>query len=322
MKKYAVFIISIMLCAAMLCGCAAKAPAAVDPGKPAELPIGQAPEAPESSSGSSIEKTDATSGATVSVSSVDELVEAIGSDRRVVLSPGEYDISEWMDGVVKGGVEDWNESHENLVLQEVYDGYELQVHDISDIAIFGTGSYEDVLITVDPRYAAILAFYDCSGVTLEHFTAGHTLGSECGGSVLYFERCSSVLIEDTDLYGCGIYGVEAYFCNNLAVQDSILRDCSYGPAAIGYGSGLLSFDGCEFYGNTGSFAIFDNDKPVYFSSCTFGGIESGIQFNDGVVLDPSNELEEYTGEYPDIEEDWDGEYPDTESDFEEEGDQG
>ena len=204
----------------------------------------------------------------------------------------------------------------------VYDGYELQGHDISDIAIFGTGSYEDVLITVDPRYAAILAFYDCSGVTLEHFTAGHTLGSECGGSVLYFERCSSVLIEDTDLYGCGIYGVEAYFCNNLAVQDSILRDCSYGPAAICYGSGLLSFDGCEFYGNTGSFAIFDNDKPVYFSSCTFGSIESGIQFNDGVVLDPSNELEEYTGEYPDIEEDWDGEYPDTESDFEEEGDQG
>jgi parallel beta-helix repeat protein len=116
-------------------------------------------------------------------------------------------------------------------------------------------------IAAIPRYADVLAFRSCSGITVSGFTAGHTKEQgSCAGGVLEFWDSDYITVESCGLFGCGILGVETQNCSNVTVQDCEIYECSNGGIEmrdtiqvtlenntfrdIG-GSNIMSFHSCK-----------------------------------------------------------------------------
>lgn len=156
----------------------------------------------------------------IHVTTVDELLASIAPDVTIYLEDGVYRLSDAGDyGAGSGAYYDW---------MICYDGPGLVIRNVDNLVITGGGSHR-VSIVSEPRYAYVLSFENCSGVTLSNFTAGHTQEpSECAGGVLSFLDCNQTVIEDCSLYGCGIYGVSTYSCRDLSVRYTEIHHCSYG----------------------------------------------------------------------------------------------
>ncbi|MGI5976658.1 MAG: right-handed parallel beta-helix repeat-containing protein [Candidatus Limivicinus sp.] len=163
---------------------------------------------------------------TVTVSSVEELLAAVASDTTVKLKPGFYDLSEAGDygsSKTKNPAYSWN---------EVYDGWEFVIEGIENFSIEGGGEDETV-ISAGPRYANVLSFDDCSGVSISNLKAGHSeMPGSCCGGVIMLRNCEGVRIEDCGLYGCGVLGLEAYSSRDIFMQDTDIYDCSYGAVKL------------------------------------------------------------------------------------------
>ena len=156
----------------------------------------------------------------IHVTTVDELLASIAPDVTIYLEDGVYRLSDAGDyGAGSGAYYDW---------MICYDGPGLVIRNVDNLVITGGGSHR-VSIVSEPRYAYVMSFENCSGVTLSNFTAGQTQEpSECAGGVLSFLDCNQTVIEDCSLYGCGIYGVSTYSCRDLSVRYTEIHHCSYG----------------------------------------------------------------------------------------------
>lgn len=158
---------------------------------------------------------------TIYVSSVDELLNAIGPDRVIIMSDGVYDLTQAQSYGQATGSAYWDWEY-------CYDGYQLNIHDVSGLWIAGSGSMLCSVVT-QPRYANVLYFNYCSNITIRDMTAGHSPGEGyCTGGVLNFMNCDSVCIDGCDLYGCGTYGISAVNCASLLAENTTIRECSYG----------------------------------------------------------------------------------------------
>ena len=175
---------------------------------------------------------------TVNVSTVDELLAAIAPYTTIVLQEGEYDLSQAGDFGGYGG--DW------YAWNNVFDGFELVLNGVEDLKIVGAGM-DQTRIIAEPRYAAVISFRNCEGLSLSGFTAGHsTAPGVCSGNVLDFDRCRNVSMEDCGLFGCGVEGIYATNCSGLAVRGSEIYECSYAAASF-VACSDLSFEGCSIH---------------------------------------------------------------------------
>ena len=192
---------------------------------------------------------DKAAGGTVNVSTVDEFLAAIGPDTTIVFAPGMYDLSKAADyGKTGGEYYSWTES---------YDGPELTISKVTGLTLRAQEDTEgDVTISAVPRYADVLYFKGCKDIALYDLTVGHTQEpGQCAGGVLNFDYCDNVLVNDCELYGCGIMGVQAKQCRTLHVTDTHIYDCSYGAVQLESCRDVL-FDDCEIdgcYAYTGLF---------------------------------------------------------------------
>ena len=178
-------------------------------------------------------------GGTVRVSTVDELLAAIAPDTVIELAPGTYDLSAAADygADTHSSFYSWN---------GVYDGFELVLHGVENLTLRGAGMGETVL-SAAPRYANVLRFTGCAGVTVEDLTAGHTTEPGwCQGGVLYFEGGSGIEVMRCGLYGCGTIGVQARDCTGLAVKDSDIYECSYGALNV-HSCRDVALTGCDIH---------------------------------------------------------------------------
>ncbi len=174
---------------------------------------------------------------TAEVSDVDGLLAAIAPDTMILLSPGTYDLSMASDY----GQETDSEYYR---WEEVYDGYELVIRNVTDLHIAGTE--DDTVISAVPRYADVLSFADCGNITLTGFTMGHTKEQgSCAGGVVHLMGTDGVTIDDCSLYGCGVLGVQAENCWNILVTDSDIYECSDGAVELS-SCRSVQFDNCDF----------------------------------------------------------------------------
>lgn len=105
-----------------------------------------------------------------------------------------------------------------------FDGPGLVITGVENLSII---SESNATIAAIPRYANVLGFKECRGVTLSGFTAGHTEEpGSCSGGVLYFDACGDISITDCRLYGCGTVGIQANDSHDLDVRDTEIYDCS------------------------------------------------------------------------------------------------
>lgn len=167
---------------------------------------------------------------TVLVRNVQEMMEALGDHREIILAPGRYNLSAWLSGPFGDQVIHrfpWNPvSPSGLYL--TYD--ELALAGFQDLIIRGqdTGEITAEIVTEDP-YTPVLHFRNCENLRLAHLRIGHFLKKGyCSGAVLNLDSVKNVSLEHLDLYGCGTYGYEARNSENITLSDSVIRNCTYG----------------------------------------------------------------------------------------------
>ena len=156
----------------------------------------------------------------IHVSTVDELLASIAPGAKIYLEDGVYALAEATGfGSYAGEYYYW---------MPCYDGPGLVISGADDLTITAGGPHR-VTITAMPRYADVLTFENCSGLTIQNITAGHTQEpGSCTGGVLCFRDSASSSVQDCSLYGCGTIGVTAYSSRDLAVRYTEIHDCSDG----------------------------------------------------------------------------------------------
>ena len=199
----------------------------------------------------------------IHVSTVDELIAAIGPDREIILDAASYDFSVATGyGVSKGDYYYW---------ENIYDGPGLVITGVSNMTIRGvSGDRTAHLLEAVPRYAEVLMFNGCSDITLSGFTAGHTREpGVCAGGVFEFRDCDNMTVDNCGLFGCGILGVETDDCSNITVKNSDIYECSQGGIKLR-----------DTYGATIENNIFRDlgGSNMHFISC------SGVTVDGQLVL--------------------------------------
>lgn len=237
------------------------------------------------------------------VSSVEELLKAVAPEVEILLAPGRYDLTEFLDGFANVRDQDaWNEEHPYVKLDGVFDGVEVTIRGVSGLSIKG-GSDDpgETEIVTEPRYAAVMNFEDCTDVELACLTMGHTEQGDCSGNVLDFEDCGNICLRTMDLYGCGVYGIRAHGCGDLTVSNSTIRDCAYGSVDIGESIGDNLFTACTLSGSNGAgYYTPTAVSTLAFVGCYFGeGESTGWYFRNTAAFE-NCEWSEPTS-YPDRE---------------------
>lgn len=271
MKKSIWFLI---ICVTVLCGCNKEAPQ-----EPMVSPT--ATEMPKQPTTQPTITPEETEDGTKRVSTVEELLEAIEPGSTILIEPGYYNLSDVIEKIWANEGENWNQNHSYVQIRECFDGVELVIFDVTDISISGaTEQVSDTEIVVDPRYANVLSFEDCSRVNLSFLTMGHTDRGDCAGNVLGFYRSKDINLSNMDLYGCGVFGIGAYEATgDLSVFHSIIRDCTYGPFEFMEGNGTFEFRNCSFTGSDGGGIVeITENLEVAFYECVFGEKESNTWY--------------------------------------------
>lgn len=176
----------------------------------------------------------------VEVATVDEFLAAIAPNTEIVLTGEFYDLSEAANYGQSGG--------EHYYWEEEFDGPSLNIYGLSNFSIVSAdGDASMHTISARPRYANVLNFQFCSNVMLSGFTAGHTVEpGSCAGGVLNFSNSCDLLVDNCNLYGCGILGVSANDVQGLQVVNSCIYECSYGGISCTKTDGLV-IGGCSFW---------------------------------------------------------------------------
>ena len=193
----------------------------------------------------------------VHVTTVDEFLAAIAPDTTIYLEPGVYDLST----AAGCGVTETDRYRWDLR----FDGPSLVITGVDGLTIEGAGA-ESVTIAAVPRYADVLGFERCAGLTLRGFTAGHTEEKGyCTGGVLYFDLCDDAAIDGCALFGCGIMGITASNCDDMNVSNTEIYDCEYGAVTLNDSNAV--FDNCDIHDNGGP------DFQLYGSTAIVDGKE-------------------------------------------------
>lgn len=282
MKKIFYICITAVMFTAILSGCSDKAPVQPDEG-------------------------------TVEVSTVEELINAIGPDADITIKPGYYNLSEYIEDIWENGGDKWNEDHQYVKLAECYDGVEIIIERADGISIKGGGTDTAATeIVIDPRYAAVLNFTDCQNIKLSSLTMGHTDMGDCSGNVINFTDCKNIELRNMDIYGCGVCGIGAYNgTNNMLMYDSTIRDCFYGALEIYGCSGRFEFYDSVFKDNNGYCYIdVSQDMAVSFYRCDFGVKETEyIMFSNDIYTEDCTYSQDIEAGY-DIDPDYNADLPD------------
>lgn len=189
----------------------------------------------------------------VHVTTVDEFLAAIAPDTTIYLEPGVYDLST----AAGCGVTGTDRYHWDLR----FDGPSLVITGVDGLTIEGAG-VGSVTIAAVPRYADVLGFERCAGLTLRGFTAGHTEEKGyCTGGVLYFDLCDNAVIDGCALFGCGIMGITAGNCADMNVSNTEIYDCEYGAVTLNDSNAV--FDNCDIHDNGGpDFQLYNSTAVV------------------------------------------------------------
>lgn len=217
----------------------------------------------------------------IHVSSTEEFLEAIAPGVTIFVEPGYYNMSEYLEEVQTWKGYDWNAEHPYVKLEYCYDGVEVVIKNADDLTIMGDAeSLAQTEIVVEPRYAAVLTFFNCCDLNLSFLTMGHTETGACSGNVLNFYGCKNITLSAMDLYGCGVYAIETgKGTGDLYVYNSTLRDCSDGSLFMIEGVGNFEFRDCIFTGSyCGGYYGNSADSELHFYNCTFGEGETNTWF--------------------------------------------
>lgn len=197
----------------------------------------------------------------VTVGNAQEFVNALGSNKRIILKPGIYNLSE---------INQINSSDNSISWETVQDGKELNVRGIHNLTIEGMDSGK-VEIKVTPRFANIINFTNVSNITIKNIIAGHTPSPyECNAGVLNFTNSSEISINNSELYGCGSIGLSLNNVKKLEAANCKIDHCSLRAIQINDSEAIKFTENKivnhEAYSNI---IMLSGAKDVTFEKCEF-----------------------------------------------------
>ena len=238
-----------------------------------------------------------TAPAPATVSTVEEMMDAIGDRATVLLEPGTYNVTEWLNAKAANDLEYWAAVTFPFYAQGFYNsGYaldvELTVVGFRDLTIASADPEHPALIVCEPRYANVITFYNCKNLVLRDLIMGHTPEPGfCTGAVLNLAYCESPLVSDCELYGCGTYGITADSTYGITIARTEIRDCTYGCFDFLYvtdafvtdssfhdcegytmfclAGSMVDFTGCDFRNLAADFLYLDEYAWASFEDCSF-----------------------------------------------------
>ncbi|WP_297418416.1 cell wall-binding protein [Clostridium sp.] len=195
----------------------------------------------------------------ITVGTAQEFVNAIGSNKRIILKPGVYNLSD---------INQINNSDNSVSWVTVEDGKELNIKGIHNLTIEGMDSGK-VEIKVSPRYANIVNFTNVNNITIKNIVAGHTPSPyECNAGVLKFTASNDISIINSELYGCGSIGLNLYSVKNLEVSNSTIDHCSLRAVQIS-NSEAIKFTESKLVNHEAfsNIIMVNSSKNIVFEKC-------------------------------------------------------
>lgn len=158
-----------------------------------------------------------------------------------------------------------SEYDRNVFFRDTFDGRELVIRNTHDLSIIGNDNTE---ISIGYSYSCVTCFENVKNIKLKNIQYGHKpkMGS-CTGSVLEFNGCENISLENLVLYGCGTYGIGMRCGKNVYIADCIIKECSYGILWL-YDCENVTFDNCIFENNNAHSIRIGHSDNILFKGCT------------------------------------------------------
>ena len=221
----------------------------------------------------------------IAVSTAEEFVNAIGSNRIINVKAGTYDFTSFN----RAGT---------------YDAIGLIITEVRNLSIIGAIDGVTEFVNED-RFAEILTFDYCENISVSNIKASHTPQPyQCDGGVLYLRNSSNINVLNCYFDGCGSVGISTWKCNDLNVKDTVITNCSLRGVNISWADNVV-FDNVEItkhraYANAVS---VDNSSNVAFNNCEISdnkSIEwalievrsSDVRIDNSIIANNSNEFAE------------------------------
>jgi|GEM_PF-4482781 len=188
----------------------------------------------------------------IRVSSADEFLRAIGSDRTIIIG----DLGLYLDKAspnLRYSYTDMMQGNPELGLAPsasrsyYFDGEsELVIYACKNLTIIGDEKNLSRLYTTD-IYSEVITFTDCENITLKNIEAGHRpeYAHICAANVVSLENCTNINIENCVLFGCGASGLGIFSSSAITVRKTVIKECSRNAVEIANSHGIDFFN-CEF----------------------------------------------------------------------------
>ncbi|WP_026507847.1 lysozyme inhibitor LprI family protein [Butyrivibrio sp. MC2013] len=210
---------------------------------------------------------------TVTVSTIEDLVNSLDNNTKIILKAGTYDFT-----LLDQSKENSEFLKTRDELEDTYRTYTIQ--GLSNCCIEAEEGAE-VFIYTDEAYDPVMYFSSATNVTLRGLTIGHNVEpGYCSGSVVGFEYSNGITIDKCNLFGCGTYGIEGNSIENLTVTDSDIYECTYGLLSFD-GLYTANFDRCTFRDSKDmSLLEIYSGYEINFNDCEFKNnyVDSGYDF--------------------------------------------
>ncbi len=224
---------------------------------------------------------------TINVKTTREFLEAIGSNRTIVIEQNMTDLTAELTKMVKEGkvkekgIVEPIQPEENgcISATAMEEGYSLNIVSVENFTIDWADNANGVCsIQVDPSDANVMGFYHCKNVTLKHLGMEHKKQDGCTGDVVYIFGSNNISLISCSLNGCGVIGVDAVKSKDINVTKTGIFDCS------AYGARIkdcenVAFSECSITDiGVKEFDLYDS-KNISVSKCEFEKLDSLVSGN-------------------------------------------
>ncbi|MCF0219669.1 MAG: right-handed parallel beta-helix repeat-containing protein [Muribaculaceae bacterium] len=228
----------------------------------------------------------AASAETYTVKTAEEFVNALGSDRTIVIDTQvPIILTPTIDQLaIERKINKFNyytggNDYAGIGYYDNGDGSGLALVGLKNLVIEAKEGTTGALLT-SPRQADVLTFESCENITLNRLTLGHTAGGGCECGVIGLLGCTDVTIARCNLFGCGSEGIFVKDSKNVLMQTSSIHDCTYYTLHVA-DSNNVRFNNCGFRDNKRMDQINVNkSQDVSFTDCNFINLQGRLFFID------------------------------------------
>ncbi len=191
----------------------------------------------------------------VEVKNTEEFIQALGSNKHIILESGTYDITFTKElGALSSHYKEPANSWEDI-----------EITGLENVTFEGKGEVS-VIITNPSLW--VVNFTNCKNLVFKNLEFGHKVDGECSGGAALFQNSQNIQLFNVGLYGCGTTGLELRNVSQFSMEASRVYKCTLYLANF-RNSNTIAISNTTFE-NSGMLDMFtfNNNKNVSFTHCT------------------------------------------------------